>query len=411
VKYMLHYKSDSLGPVWDNENDVSGTFGWRKLQFTVTLAPDAGPGTLSLGLQDSSGTVWFDDLRVTVSKGPRPARPQPVANPPPAFKGHDLPRLRGVMSPNVFRDEDMRVLGQEWNANVIRWQITRNWGQAGTERDLGEYTKWIDGKLDELDQALEACRKYGIKVVIDIHSPPGGRYGNKDMAMFFEKEYQDAFVALWERIARRYQGNPAVWGYDLVNEPTQTKPSPPGIADCIGTQALAARAIRKIDRETPIFITSSQWGSAEGFKELDPVEISNVIYQVHFYNPGAFTHQGVHGEWNPTRYPGTIESVEWNQDRIRAALQPVREFQLACNVHIYVGEFSAVRWAPGAVDYLRDCIEVFEEYGWDWTYHAYREWDGWSLEHGNDPKDKNPTASPTDRRKLLMEWFGKNRKP
>lgn len=229
---MFHYQSDSLGPFWDNENDVYGTFGWRKLQFAVTLAPDAGPGTLSLGLQDSSGTVWFDDLRVTVLKAPRPPRPQPSANPPPAFKGHTLPRLRGVMSPNVFRDEDMRVLGQEWNANVIRWQITRNWGKAGTERDLGEYTKWIDGKLDELDKALEACRKYGIKVVIDIHSPPGGRYGNKDMAMFFEKQYQDDFVALWARIARRYQGNPAVWGYDLVNEPTQTKPSPPGLADC-----------------------------------------------------------------------------------------------------------------------------------------------------------------------------------
>ena len=92
-------------------------------------------------------------------------------------------------------------------------------------------------------------------------------------------------------------------------------------------------------------------------------------------------------------------------------LAPVREFQLAYNVHIYVGEFSAIRWAPGAADYLRDCIELFEEYDWDWTYHAYREWDGWSVEHGSDPKDHQPAEEPTDRKKLLLSWFARNKKP
>ena len=53
----------------------------------------------------------------------------------------------------------------------------------------------------------------------------------------------------------------------------------------------------------------------------------------------------------------------------------------------------------------------FNEYGWDWTYHAFREWDGWSVEHGSDPKDRDPAAEPTDRQRLLLGWFGKNRKP
>ena len=96
--------------------------------------------------------------------------------PGPVFKGHDLPRLRGVMSPQSFQDEDLRVLGQEWNANVIRWQITRNWGRAGTDRDLAEYDRWLDSELEDLDKALDASRRYGLKVVVDMHSPPGGRY-------------------------------------------------------------------------------------------------------------------------------------------------------------------------------------------------------------------------------------------
>jgi hypothetical protein len=50
VKFMLHYQSATLGPIWQNENDVFGTFDWRKLSFSARIAPDATAGTLSLGL-------------------------------------------------------------------------------------------------------------------------------------------------------------------------------------------------------------------------------------------------------------------------------------------------------------------------------------------------------------------------
>ena len=411
VKFMLHYNSPTNGPFWKNQDNVYGTFDWQKLSFTAPIASDATDGEIYLGLQDSSGVVWFDAIRVTVYKGPPPPRPQPPANPGPVFKGHDLPRLRGVMSPNVFRDEDLRVLGLEWKANLIRWQITRNWGQAGTDRDLDEYDRWFEGKLDDLDKAVEACRRYGIKVVVDMHSPPGGRYQNGELAIFHEAVYQDHFVALWEKIARRYKGERAIWGYDLVNEPVQNVPSPPGVADYLQAQVRAARAIRAIDPDVTIFIEANEWDSPYGFRELEPVDVPNVVYQVHMYVPGEFTHQGVGGSPTGVAYPGEINGVRWDKERLREVLRPVREFQLAYNVHIYVGEFSAIRWAPGAVDYLRDCIELFEEYGWDWSYHAYREWDGWSVEHSSDPNDHQPTREPTDRMRLLLEWFSRNEKP
>jgi hypothetical protein len=415
VKFMLHYRSPSGGLFWHNQNDVFGTFDWKTLAFVHTIAADATDGELSLGLQESSGTAWFDDLKVTVLALPRPPRPAPQLNPPPAYRGHNLPRLRGVMSPNSFRDEDLRVLGQEWKANLIRWQLTRNWGKPGTDRDLAEYDRWLDGRLAELDQALPACARYGIKVVVDLHSPPGGRLANNDVAMFSEPLYQDHFVAVWEMMARRYRGNPAIWGYDLINEPTQVEPPPAGVADWLGTQVRAAKAIRAIDPDRPIFIESCQWDSAAGFRDLDPVDVPNVIYQVHMYDPGSFTHQGVFAPApeGGVVYPGVIDGRQVDKEALRQNLQPVRDFQLAYNVHIYVGEFSAIRWAPGdsAYQYLRDCIDLFEEYGWDWSYHAYREWDGWSVEHGPDRNDRQPTATPTDRKRLLLEWFAKNAKP
>lgn len=413
VKYMLHYQSATNGPMWRNQNDLFGTFDWKKLAFSVPIAPDATGGEISLGLQGSSGTVWFDDLKVKVSKLPPPPRPKPMANPPPAFKGHNLPRLRGVMSPNQFNDEDLRVLGQDWKANVIRWQMTRTWGRPDTDRDLAEYDQWLSAELDDLDKVLEACRRYGLKVVVDLHSPPGGRYKNNECAIFHEKLYADHWVTLWERIARRYQGNPVVWGYDLINEPVQSTESRDGLGDTLEGQVRVAKAIRVIDPVMPIIIEAAEWDSPAAYAEMQPVDLPNIIYQVHMYVPHEFTHQGVNGSKTGISYPGTINGREWNKETLRQVLQPVRDFQLAYNVHLYNGEFSAIRWAPGAsaANYLRDVIELFEEYGWDWTYHAYREWDGWSLEHGADPADHSRTKEPGDRRQLLLSWFAQNEKP
>ena len=93
-------------------------------------------------------------------------------------------------------------------------------------------------------------------------------------------------------------------------------------------------------------------------------------------------------------------------------MAPAIDFQREFNVQIYVGEFSAIRWAPGdsAYVYLRDLIDLFEEYGWDWSYHAYREWDGWSVEHGPDQQNRKPTDKPTKRKELLLKWFVQNEK-
>ena len=411
VKYMVHYASEREGEFWQNEMNVYGTFDWKKLQFTARIAGDARDGELILGLQESSGTVWFDEVRVTVFKEPPARRPEPPAHPLPPFKGHDLPRLRGVMSPTTWSDEDLRVLGEEWNANVIRWQLSRNWGQFHTDRDLGEYDRWLKERLEDLDRAMAACHRYGIKVVVDLHTPPGGRYPNHELAIFHEPSFQDHWVATWEEIARRYQGHPALWGYDLINEPYQRVPSPPGVADFLGAQARAARAIRAIDPQVPVFIAAAESDSPEGFRDLEPVDVPNVIYQVHMYAPHEFTHQGVEGAWKRITYPGPIQGRDWNREQLRKVFEPVRAFQLAYNVHIYVGEFSAIRWAPGSAAYLRDCIELFEEYGWDWSFHSYREWHGWSVEHGEDPGNPLPTKEPTDRKNVLMDWLGRNVQP
>ena len=134
--------------------------------------------------------------------------------------------------------------------------------------------------------------------------------------------------------------------------------------------------------------------------------LDNIIYQVHMYHPDSFTHQGVGTRPVGIRWPD--ESKGWNRADLRATLAPVRDFQRRHDAKIYVGEFSAIAWAPGAEEYLRACIDLFEEYGWDWTYHAFREWDAWSLEREPDgPRSVRPSAD-NPRKRVVLEALRKN---
>jgi len=36
---------------------------------------------------------------------------------------------------------------------------------------------------------------------------------------------------------------------------------------------------------------------------------------------------------------------------------------------------------------------------WDSSYHAFREWSGWSVEHGSDRSNTKPSAEPTNRQR------------
>ena len=408
VKFMFHYRNKFGGAErWPGAELPTGDFGWR----TATVAQEkfvgaeGGKGELVLGLQDSSGTVAFDLSTLEITP-PRPHWPVTNQNHV-ALYTPDVaarPRLRGVMSPARDMNEDDFKTLKAWGATLLRYQMMRNWHGVNTNQDLDEFDRWIDGKLDNFDKVvLPMAVKYGIKAVLDFHVPPGGRDVSGDMNMFYEARYADHFVKTWRRIAQRFKGREGLYGYDLINEPSQRLATAPGL-DYWSLQRRAAEAVRAEDPLTPIIIESNGWDSPTTFRYLSPLMLTNVIYQVHMYSPMDFTHQRVLNtrQWS-VAYPNAEKG--WNIDHMRSVMKPVREFQLKHKARIYVGEFSAVAWAEGAGRYLSDCIDMFEEYGWDWSYHAFREWAGWSVEHeGQDAKSLRPSAD-NPRKRALLEGF------
>ena len=107
-------------------------------------------------------------------------------------------------------------------------------------------------------------------------------------------------------------------------------------------------------------------------------------------------------------YPGVIDGVYWDKEQLRVSMKEVIEFQKKHGVPIFVGEFSVINWAKGGDRYLADMIELFEEYGWDWAYHAFREWDAWSIEHEGKAFRSVVPSPDNPRKRVLLEALKKN---
>ena len=315
-------------------------------------------------------------------------------------------RNRGMMLRSWnLKEEDIRTLSA-WGGNLGRYQMAAGWGVDNANRDVAAFNGWIDAKLDELEKVLGWGAKYGVRIVVDLHVPPGGRAPGGEMNMFHEKEYADLFVGTWRRIARRFKGDRRIYGYDLINEPTNRQPSPEGL-DWWSLQVAAAKAVRAEDPDARVIIESNEWAQAKTFAQMRPVPLENVVYQVHVYTPHGYTHQGT--GLKDAKKAGSLAWPDaakgWNREWLRERLRPVREFQLAHGARIYVGEFSASVWATGAENYLADCIALFNEYGWDWTYHALRESKSWNVELAPDAAGKLVPSSDTPRKRALMNGF------
>ena len=410
IKFMLHLRGPG-GQQWLQQDNVFGLFDWKRVQFKARVPRDTESAELILGLEAVSGRAHFDDLKIVIAQAPRPRVAERPAGPP--FTGHDEPRLRGAMIHPEITPESLRLLGGEWRANLIRWQLIRS-GPAARLATAEAYAAWLEGELKRLDAALPLCTELGVRVVLDLHSPWGGTptssgYVGSDTGLFTNRAAQAKFVEGWQLMARRYRESKAIWGYDLANEPVENEVGE-GCEDWQALATRAARAIREIDPIHAIIVEPTPWGGPEAIENLEPIPVPGVVYSVHMYVPHAFTHQGVHSASSGLAYPGTIDGKSWDKEALRRVLQPVVEWQRDYGVHIYLGEFSAIRWAPddSAFRYLRDGIELFEEFGWDWSYHAFREWDGWSVEHGPDRNDRARSATPTSREKLLRDWYGRN---
>ncbi|MBI4978139.1 MAG: cellulase family glycosylhydrolase [Spirochaetes bacterium] len=327
-----------------------------------------------------------------------------------------------------------------WGANNMRVHL-----KPISKIPAGDYWKAFEQVENDAEKVVSNARGTGIKVILTLGSFIPGV--NRDKNEYWtHPDLEQYHVEAWRRIAKRvYPYRDSVYGYDLMNEPLDRSVAPRSPAQWRELAIKITSAIREIDKDTWIIYEPGPGGTFAGFFDLEPLPDTKVIYSGHYYFPHMFTHQGI---WNVKNteltqamtkvnipYPLPVEDLKrdtwelsyhrlpdlnvFDKETIAKIAAPAIAFQKKYNVPIYLGEFSVIRWAPkeAGLRYLNDLIEFWESQGWSWSYHAFREYNGWSLEYADamdwiEGMPVPPMATYlTDRAKLVLGYLKRNELP
>jgi len=141
-----------------------------------------------------------------------------------------------------------------------------------------------------IDSVIKWCKEEGLYIILDMHDAPGGQTGdNIDDSygypwLFESEESQQLFCEIWKKIANRYKDEPAILGYDLLNEPIATHFNN---KEEINKQLVPAykkgiEAIRSVDKNHIILLGGAQWNS--NFTMFDEKAIDGkMMYTCHRY--------------------------------------------------------------------------------------------------------------------------------
>ena len=330
---------------------------------------------------------------------------------------------RGANYHNQVPRKDWWTAANEAGIKVVRL-FPNNW--PTTERDflLGNadnYEKLDEQDFQKLKEALDDAQSVGIKVVITTVSLPGLRWiqqnnDTEDARLWKAFKYHNQAAAFWRDLANRLKDHPAVVGYNILNEPHPERAKvvhfndfwwddfPSWYSKVASTPAdlnlfytTVVKAVREVDKETPIILDSGLYATPWAFKYLKPIRDDKVLYSFHMAEPYAYTTKRINkGRFT---YPGKIvigdgeDRIEryWDAAELEKFLQPIAEWQKQNNVastRIFVGEFGCGRTVAGAATYLGDLVNIFNKNRWHWAFYQFRTDGSWTerdYEYGTQP--------------------------
>lgn len=155
--------------------------------------------------------------------------------------------LEKWMNPALFEGttaEDEYWLPRQLSKEVYEARIKIHRSEYITERDFVAIKSWgLDavripvpyfifgdrepfiGCIEDLDKAFNWAEKYGLKILIDLHTAPEGQNGSDNggicgVCKWAQNPEEVEFVhTVLERLAQRYGNREGLWGIELINEP------------------------------------------------------------------------------------------------------------------------------------------------------------------------------------------------
>ena len=262
--------------------------------------------------------------------------------------------------------DNIRNMGMNVVRVPIYWQVLMN--TDGTMKPDADAFR-------ELDWVVTQSSNRGMYVILDYHGSPGahcpwqscGQMGQN--LLWGNTTYQNWSIQIWQRLAAHYNGNPAVAGYDLLNEPLLTMgggESPAQVQQKFNFYNQLYSAVRAID-PNHLIIVAAFYSFAQA---LPPSTYgwTNVMYQTHHYN---FT-----------------QATDWNAQNtlIESGLNDLTQYQAQWNVPVYAGEF----WFNGFNDLYGKWLSGLNAHNISWTNWDYKNRNPFgSVDSGGTPNGTN----------------------
>lgn len=312
--------------------------------------------------------------------------------------------------------KDAKKLGLQWvRLTYDKWKPTQRDFLIG---NADHYQGLIPQDFKRLKQALDWAAKHQIKVVIAPLSLPGNRWsqnnGNKpDLRLWKDKKYWLESAQFWQDLARQLKGHPAVYAYNLINEPTPERKT--GLAehgkiqryqrwykkfkgsshDLVAFYQQVITSIRKVDSQTPIMLDAGWYAQPDAFTYWPRLKDDKILYAFHMYEPYEFTnHKNFKGK--KYSYPGMVpyadQSINWGKVILSRYFDSFFNWahQQGLKPHqIVASEFGCFRRNKGCREYLSDLIAIFNQKQIHWAFYSYREdqWHGYDYELGSSKVD------------------------
>ncbi len=260
---------------------------------------------------------------------------------------------------------------------------------------------WRVNAFDRLDWVVSKAWERGIYTILDLHGAPGGQSKEQTTGavraqaeLWGNDANRRGTLDIWQRVAQHFKGNPAVAGYDLLNEPS-------GAPDRNALWELYNRCyqtIRTADPEHIIFVEGCWAGHVGsqyvnwGWDVLPPPAKSgwkNVVFEMHGYEFA----------WDNT---------EKQLHNIDSQLNDYKTHK-AWGVPCFQGEFNAMSPKPDPTKVWKYAAEKFAGAGMSWAVWSYKAThgsgdDSWGLYNPRDPKPAKPNLQTDSANEIAAKW-------
>lgn len=139
-------------------------------------------------------------------------------------------------------------------------------------------------RLTWLDQAIGHLSEAGLAIILDWHAQEETK-----TKLATDDDAVRMAISRWAILAAHFSArDPQRFFFETMNEPGRKIPRDRWYS----IQAEMVAAIRKSAPRHTLIVSPARWSGIDELEQMKPLPDTNVVYNVHFYEPMVFTHQG-----------------------------------------------------------------------------------------------------------------------